>query len=281
MTRTLVIGDVLVDIHVRPTREIAFGTDTPAVTSMTIGGAGANIAAWLAYQGVHTHLVACVGRDPLAGFLTESAQSAGIACWLQSTHQASTGTCVVIIDHHGERSMLPDSGANRYLMPPNIEPQAGIEHLHMSGYSLAHPPGQALLDFLLDFPGTTSLDLASTAIVDRTPAIQKAAHGVDVVFGTVAELADLNVFPSGPLVIAKDGSRGVHAFLDTRRWEIAAPSVHVVSTTGAGDAFAAGFLHRWFVDREDIAAALASGTAVAEHALGRVAAWPPARNPEE
>ena len=281
MTRTLVIGDALVDIHVRPMHDIAFGTDTPAATSITVGGAGANIAAWLAYQGIETHLAACVGRDPFAGYLIEHAERAGIQCLFQSTDQASTGTCVVIIDHHGERSMLPDSGANRYLMPPNIEPQAGIEHLHVSGYSLAHPFGPSLLEFMLGFSGTTSLDLASTAIVKRTPAIQAAAQAVDIVFGTVTEFADLDEMPTGPLTVVKDGARGVKACSGSSTWDVAAPSVHVVSTTGAGDAFAAGFLHGWFSERREIATALASGTALAERALSRVAAWPPARNTEE
>lgn len=281
MSRTLVMGDVLVDIHVRPAHDIAFGTDTPATTSITIGGAGANIAAWLAYQGTETHLAACVGRDPFARYLIEHAESAGIQCWFQSTGQASTGTCVVIIDQEGERSMLPDSGANQHLMPPDMAPLPHIEHLHVSGYSLAHPFGIGLLDFMLDFPGTTSLDLASTAIVGNTPAIKEAADHVDVVFGTVAELADLDAVPSVPLIVAKDGSRGVRAFLGSGQWDVAAPTVHVVSTTGAGDAFAAGFLHGWFGDRGDIAGALASGTALAERALSRVAAWPPAREPEE
>lgn len=281
MSRTLVIGDVLADIHVRPSGDIALGTDTPSATSITIGGAGANIAAWLAYQRIETYLAACVGRDPLAGYLIELAESAGVQCWFQSTDQVSTGTCVVIIDRDGERSMLPDSGANRHMRAPDLPLPSPVDHLHMSGYSLAHRSGAELLDFMFAFPGTTSLDLASTAIVGNTPAIQAAAHRVDVVFGTIAEFADLAQAPRAGLIVEKDGARGVRASFDSRQWDIAAPRVQVVSTTGAGDAFAAGFLCSWFRDRQDVSAALASGTALAELALSRVAAWPPARNPGE
>jgi sugar/nucleoside kinase (ribokinase family) len=48
-----------------------------------------------------------------------------------------------------------------------------------------------------------------------------------------------------PLVILKLGAQGAAAADDSRSFSVGAPSVAVVDTTGAGDAFNAGFLHSW------------------------------------
>lgn len=69
---------------------------------------------------------------------------------------------------------------------------------------------------------------------------------------------------SAELVVVTLGEEGVCAV--TRGGDVfAQPSVEVdiVDPVGAGDAFAAGFLHVWLDDRSDIAAALRSGVALA------------------
>ena len=61
--------------------------------------------------------------------------------------------------------------------------------------------------------------------------------GASNVDAALAQLAAL-----GPTILIKRGSSGVTAMAGGRRYDEAAPSVHVVDSVGAGDAFAAGFL---------------------------------------
>ncbi|MFC9929553.1 carbohydrate kinase family protein [Streptomyces sp. NPDC127190] len=67
-----------------------------------------------------------------------------------------------------------------------------------------------------------------------------------------------------PTVVVKRGGAGAVAASGGLRVARGAPDVHVVDTTGAGDCFNAGFLHRWLDDAplaDCLAAGIACGTA--------------------
>lgn len=69
---------------------------------------------------------------------------------------------------------------------------------------------------------------------------------------------------SASLVVVTLGEQGAYAQArDGRSWRQSGSAVEIVDPIGAGDAFAAGFLNCWLDDREDIAAALRSGVALA------------------
>ncbi len=72
--------------------------------------------------------------------------------------------------------------------------------------------------------------------------------------------------------MVKRGAAGATWTDGTRRVDVAAVPVQVVDTTGAGDAFAAGFLTTW--DGIDVEAALAGGAAVAAEVVSRPGARP-------
>ena len=114
----VVVGDVMVDVVARLAGPLAAGSDTPARIALRGGGAGANVAAWLARAGARR--VRCRARRRRRG-------GRG-ARWPRSPRTASTsrvavdpsaptGTCVVLVAPDGERSMLPDRGANAALAP--------------------------------------------------------------------------------------------------------------------------------------------------------------------
>ena len=69
---------------------------------------------------------------------------------------------------------------------------------------------------------------------------------------------------SATIVVITQGEEGASAFhRDGRRWRQSGSRVEIVDPIGAGDAFAAGFLQVWLDDRDNIAAALRSGVALA------------------
>ena len=114
------------------------GSDSPAPVVLTAGGSAANTAAWLAATGTPTVLVGRVGAD-LAGDAAVSAlERVGVTVHLARDPDRPTGTCIVLVSPEGERTMVPDAGANAALARSDVP--AGLfdpaSHLHLSGYAL-------------------------------------------------------------------------------------------------------------------------------------------------
>src|SRR5690606_40640714 len=65
-----------------------------------------------------------------------------------------TGTCVVMVTHKGDRTMLSDPGANAALLPEDIERCKDLftqgTHLHLSGYSLLNEGSRQASSHALD-----------------------------------------------------------------------------------------------------------------------------------
>jgi sugar/nucleoside kinase (ribokinase family) len=77
-------------------------------------------------------------------------------------------------------------------------------------------------------------------------------------------------------VVVTLGSMGAAYLSGKERIQVTAPRVDVVDTTGAGDAFAAGFLTRW-VDGATPEEALDGGRAAAETCVTHLGARPDVR----
>ena len=122
----VVVGDLMVDVVAALPGPLAHGSDTPAAIEHHQGGSGANVAAWLG-AGV---LVGRAGADPLGDAAVAALAAAGVEPRVQRDAERPTGTCIVLVHPGGERTMIPDPGANDALEPAELP--AG-EHLHVTG----------------------------------------------------------------------------------------------------------------------------------------------------
>jgi sugar/nucleoside kinase (ribokinase family) len=111
----VVLGDLMVDVVARMSAPLAVGSDTPAQVRARPGGAGANVASWLAVAGVPVTLVARAGDDAAGRGAVERLRGHGVTASVALDQDRPTGTCVVLVAPGGERSMLPDPGANAAL----------------------------------------------------------------------------------------------------------------------------------------------------------------------
>ncbi len=132
MTKVLVIGDVIEDLIVIPEESIRPNTDTKAKIQKSMGGQAANVASWIAHNGVSVSFVGCVGSADVVK-LEQDLLAQGIESQLQSSSKP-TGSLVVLVDGQS-RSMLTDRGANQDLDLAKIDP-AGFAVVYLSGYSL-------------------------------------------------------------------------------------------------------------------------------------------------
>jgi sugar/nucleoside kinase (ribokinase family) len=260
----VVLGDVMTDVIARVAEPLAVGSDTAARIALRPGGSAANTAAWLGRLGVPVVFVGCVGDDAFGRDAHRALRASGVAPSLAVTGRAASGACVILVDRVGERTMLPDAGANAHLGPEDL-PTTAFEpggHLHVSGYALLRPGSRdaalAALERARATGMTTSVDPASAAPLAALGAgpFRTLVRGVGLMIVTLDEGEVLcgsrdPVTLAGDLladhheVVVKLGSLGA-SWHDVGGASVqvppATPTGPVVDSTGAGDAFAAALL---------------------------------------
>ncbi len=290
--RLLLIGDVMTDVIVRPVGPLARGSDRRASIAVEPGGSAANQAAWLASFGVAVDFVARVGA---ADVEAESGRlsRAGVTPHLAGDPDRQTGRLVALIDPNGERSFFTDRGANDALVAADVPDAliAGASHIHLSGYSFFAPsPRAAVLDVIRRAGATpVSVDPASAEFLREVgpEAFLAWTKGAAILFPNGDEAAVLTgagdpetqcarLAAIYPLVVLKRGASGAVAAAGATRWRVAAPAIEVVDTTGAGDAFVAGFFAAR-LQRDEIEMALDRAVAAGADASTRVGGRPKAR----
>ena len=170
--------------------------------------------------------------------------------------------------------MLPDPGANIALSANGLASDLFVAGniLHVSGYSLMRPGSRSAalvaMDKAREAGMPVSVDPASAALLLDDPAFLDRARPVDLQLPNEDEFAALGGdLPGVAEFVIKRGRDGA-SWSDGRRTVTtkAVPVDDVIDTTGAGDAFAAGFLSVWPGDPE---AALAAGVALAAQAVAQ------------
>lgn len=254
MSRTVVVGDLMVDVVASALEPIAYGSDAAASVSFSGGGSAANAAAWLAALGVPVALVTRVGDDVAGRGAVAELEAAGVEVRAGVDPSLPTGTCVVVVTPGGERTMLPDRGANDALTPADL---GDVAHVHLSGYTLLHvgsrAAGLAALASARTAGATISVDPSSAAPLRACPEFLSFVVGVDVLLPNRDELAVLtgttDVEAGARALAAHVGEVVVTLGADGALWTDGtsvlrepAASVAVVDSTGAGDAFAAGWI---------------------------------------
>ncbi|WP_067185325.1 carbohydrate kinase family protein [Microtetraspora niveoalba] len=258
----LVIGDVVTDVVALHGQPVATGTDTAADIVLRPGGSGANTACWAARLGADARLLARAGYDTGDWHRAELVKT-GVRPHLRIDPGRPTAVVIAMVDPSGERSMLTNRGAGRHIGPEDWSPSLldGVAHLHLSGYTLFERPGLDLARIAVREAAargvTASVDAASTGFLrefgpdrfvrETAPAgivianldeallltgepasPERAAAALSTAYGTaVVKLG------AGGALLARDGAVVAKA---------PAVAAEMVDSTGAGDAFAAGFL---------------------------------------
>jgi ribokinase len=287
------VGDLMVDVVAAAAEPLAHASDTEARVRWTGGGAAANVAAWVADRGVGIALVARVGDDLAGRGAVEELRAAGVETHVVSDEERTTGTCVVVIGADGERTMLPDRGANLALAPDDLPVAlfAQGNHLHLSGYVLLHDgpraAGLVALDHAREAGMTISVDPASAAPLAAVGA-ERFLEWIGRVDALLPNLDEARVLTgeddpeaagralartAGEVVVTLGAGGALWTDGHDVVWADAPNGAPVVDATGAGDAFAAGWLTAWR-DGAGPAAALAAGCALGARAVAGAGARP-------
>lgn len=260
----------MVDVVLRPARALETGTDVPGTVAFRQGGSAATTARWLARLGVATRLITSVGRDPAGRALVAALVADDVSVHAAHPVRVRTGRIGVIVEPGGERTFVADRSAADQLEASYLRPGwfGRADALHLPIYSLLpRPLGDAArrgLELAHEAGAIVALDLASIGpLLERgRPAARTLVTGVapDLLFATAAEVDALldgapldDLLQLAPVVVVKRGAEGATVLArdsgDHLRFEVATERLTVVDTTGAGDAFDAGFLAAWLSAR--------------------------------
>ena len=291
-------GDVINDILVETRGPLVHGDDNPAAIRAQPGGSAANQAAWMGRLGLDVVFAGRAGAAD-AGFHRRELARFGVQPQIAADEVAATGSIVVLVGPDGERTMITDRGANLRLGPADV-PAAlldGVALLHLTGYSFFDPgPREVALGLIAEAAARGvpfTVDPSSAAFLRQLQpgAFLGWTSGAAVCFPNRDEAAVLtgmagSVAEAGPAaqpgypprmaaalarhygaVALKLGSEGaVLAVADAPPAHIPARAATVRDTTGAGDAFCAGFLAAWLTG-SDLAASAASAADAAALAV--------------
>ena len=271
----LVLGDLVLDVVLHASQPVESGTDVPGRVEIRQGGSAANCARWLARLGVRTQLVCSVGRDGAGRSLVAQLRKDAVNVRAIRIAGHRTGRIGVLVAPNGERSFVADRRAATKMRPEDLKAEwfDGVDLIHLPAYSLLVEP--------LGSAGVRAVELTRSrgvrgarVSVDLASVGPLLAHGrreareliaglrPDLVFATESE-AEALVGRSGPegllehaaVAVIKRGPSGARVFARVDhgqdeqdpplRFDIATEAVPADDTTGAGDAFDAGFIAGW------------------------------------
>ena len=278
----LAIGEALVDLIADQPGALAAAESFSAFP----GGSVTNLAIGVAGLGHDSGLAAALGTDGEGDLVADALARAGVNS--QVVRLDHPTTTVHVSSGRGTPEFELTRGADRHFdHEVHVE---GATAVHTSAFALSLDPLRTrCLDALRAGQAAgalTSIDLNFSSKVwgvdARTagPALADATALSDVVKCSVDDLE--RIFGDGwrgemlfdwgnPLVVITAG-RERTTLLDNGRWvdDVPVPPAPVVDTTGAGDAFWAGFLTSYLAgERQDPITAIEAGHASAAIKLGR------------
>jgi ribokinase len=256
MTRLDVLGAINQDVVARVRRAPTLGeTVADGVLRHQPGGKGANQASAAARLGADVHMLGAVGRDAAADDMLQALTSAGVDVSGVQAVDDATGTALIVVDENGENSIVVCPGANGRIDAVRIDRDPAVPvlaQLEVDGDVVDHVARTSTGLFALNVSPAREL---GSVLWDRV--------GLFIV--NEGEYAALPRLATASLVALTLGADGAVLLRGGRR-VASAPSVptSVVSTVGAGDAFAAALtvaLLRGLDDEVALRAACAVGAA--------------------
>lgn len=260
-----------------------------------LGGSSANIAVGLSRLGLPVQMIGCIGDDPLGDFLIETLHQEGVSTAgvkRKAGVQSSLCLCEVSPPDRFPQVFYRACAADTYL-EISADELAGIARSRLfvtNGTSLCASPsrestlralrsakdGRATVAFDVDYRSVSWETAGQAASITAM-----ALPFVDILLANEEELALVGGSPNRgeaisrildagvSVVIAKLGDKGVLASTRRESFYLDALPTPVLSTIGAGDGFAAGFLDAW-VRECGLGKALCHGNAAASVVVSRL-----------
>jgi ribokinase len=240
----------------------------PLEVRRRVGGTAANVALALARAGVKTSFVTALGRDDLGDFIAGELQAGGFDSLHIARELEESGQVLVLVQADGERTIIGIGGndlTNINLVGCDVQPGDTVV------FVVWNPSFKDDLDYAKQRGATTFVGLS--AVTD--PSVSG-----DYAFGSLSDLTPgFEIQP--PLdrfdtIVVTRGAEGSTLYTSSGVINQSAfEPTEVVDTTGAGDAFLAGFLLEYVRGDETGARGLETGSRWASLMVGLKESVPP------
>lgn len=225
--------------------------------TMVAGGSASNTINGIAALGGKSAFLGKLGNDEVGEFYRSDLAKNGVQPIILPSSLMS-GCCTVLITPDGERTFCTYLGASSDLSADDIhlETFSGYDIFHIEGYMVQN---HALIEKAIRLAKETglkvSIDLASYNVVNDNREFLKTLieNYVDIVFanedesfaytGLQPEEAVAYISKQCKIAVVKVGKRGSYVQKGEERHHIGAITSNCLDSTGAGDLYAAGFLH--------------------------------------
>jgi len=252
----IAIGHVLMDIRIF-VDEFPKADEEAKTDKLSLGGGGsaANVAVGASRLGVKSGFIGSIGFDTFGRVLLEELEHEGVdVAHVKVDTSTSSGLTVIAINKKGQVIMFGYTGASDKLFPSDLNKEylSSSEHVHITG--LSFDTALAAAEMAKKANVTVSFDPGRLMSKMGLKRLLPLLHYVDQILLNQEEAQELTsvielekaakaIIKSGPkMVIIKKGPDGVFAMNHSKSFSVPAYPVKVVDTTGAGDAFSAGFI---------------------------------------
>jgi ribokinase len=256
---------------------------TPGTIMVEPGGSAPNVASWLRESGVESELFATTGDDMVGRFVTAELRGSGVR--LNVAASGKTPTVVTLATPDGHRRFITDFGGPFVAKLPL--PDRAPDWIHVPAFAMYRTDmTESVLEFVGHFLGRSKICVdvnSSRRLVDfGIPRFLAAVRDIApaAVLMNQEEAATLsshcNLSELAAVVVVHRGREPSLYFDNGRAYESSAgivASLPVVDTTGAGEAFAAGFL-RDIGRSGTVESAVAAGHSLAQRAVRQLGAQP-------
>ncbi len=250
------------------------------------GGSAANTAAGIASFGGNAAFIGKVGDDQLGEVFSHDIRAAGVsfASGPAAAEGEPTGRCLILVTPDAQRTMQTFLGASAGLGPDDVDEAlvAASRVTYLEGYLWDPPLAKEAFVKAAETAAAAgrkvALSLSDSFCVDRHRAefLDLVNNHVHILFANEAEITSL--YEAGDFDEALQRVRGhceIAALTRSEKGSVivaggevhvldAAPVGQVIDTTGAGDLYAAGFLHGYTRGEDPAACGRLGGIAAAE-----------------
>ena len=252
------------------------------------GGSVANSIVGLSQLGNSVSFIGKVNNDELGDKYEKSLINEKVKyCYQKKEELIPTGTCLILITPDSERTMCTFLGIARKISDKDIDESAikNSELIFLEGYLWDEGEPKNAFDKAISLSTKTAMSLSDQFCVDRHKKsfLDLVKNKLDIIFANEQEslsLIDVKNFDEvisfskqlRKLIVITRGKKGSIAIQKNEVVECdSKKDLKIVDLTGAGDLFAAGFLHG-YVNNLSIKESLKKGTEMSSKIIQKIGA---------
>ena len=253
------LGDVNLDIlYYIDFLPILGGESIASKMVISPGGAAANVAVALARLGFKVGFIGALGKDVIGKFLYDDLTRENVDVSSIVWKDEFSGVMSIAVTRNGERTIMGFRGANKLLSPKDVKKDYVISSkiVFISGYALLEESQRSAALEVIGLARKSNVKifidvcepLANYGALELSKIIGKIycmflnLREFKILFRDNKSSIETFLEKYSEIIVIKMGKKGAEALTSKFKVKVPAFNVKVIDTTGAGDAFDAGFI---------------------------------------